>query len=106
MKATLKILVEQTVAVHQLWECSVRSGMVNRVWDGDLLILTQTQSKGMLVAVGEIANGPINRESRREALFSRMQSHLRRSVEEYLCTVTAFDYDQFSCVFLMCVATA
>ena len=99
MKATLKVFVEQTAAGHKFWECSVRSGMFNRVRAGDLLILTQTQSKGMVVAVGEIANGPIHRESRREALYSRMPPHLRRSVEEYLGTATAFDYVQFSQVF-------
>lgn len=99
MKATFKIFVEQTAAGHKFWECSVRSGMFNRVRAGDLLILTQTQSKGMVVAVGEIANGPIHRESRRETLYSRIPLHLRRSVEEYLGTATAFDYVQFSQVF-------
>ena len=99
MKATLKVFVEQTAAGHKFWECSVRSGMFNRVRAGDLLILTQTESKGMVVAVGEIANGPIHRESRRETLYSRIPLHLRRSVEEYLGTATAFDYVQFSQVF-------
>ena len=99
MKATFKIFVEQTAAGHKFWECSVRSGMFNRVRAGDLLILTQTQSKGMVVAVGEIANGPIHRESRREALYIRMPPHQRRSVEEYLGAATAFDHVQFSQVF-------
>ena len=96
MKATREVFVVQTAAGHKFWECSKQSGMFNRVRAGDLLLLTQTGTGGMVVAVGEIANGAIHRETRRDTLYSGIPRHLHNALDDYLGNTTAFDYVQFS----------
>ena len=101
MKATHEVFVTETAAGHKFWECTIQSGMFNRVRAGDLLVLTQTGAKGLVVTVGEIANMAIRRETRRAVLYERIPSHLRKAVDEYLREATAFDYVQFTQVFDM-----
>ena len=101
MKATREVFVVQTAAGHKFWECSKQSGMFNRVRAGDLLLLTQTETGGMVVAVGEIANGAIHRETRRDTLYSGIPRHLHKALDDYLGNTIAFDYVQFSQVFDM-----
>ena len=90
-----------TASGRKYWECSTRSGMFNRVCAGDLLILTEIGSKGTVVAVGEIANGAMHRESRREVLYNRPPPRMHKALDEYLGGAAAFDYIQFTQVFDM-----
>jgi len=101
LKAARKQSVIETAAGLKYWECSTRRGMFNRVRAGDLLILTQTDTRGTVVLVGEVANGAIHQESRREVLYNRSPSRMHKALDEYLGGAAAFDYIQFTQVFDM-----
>ena len=101
LKAARKQFVIETAAGLKYWECSTRRGMFNRVRAGDLLILTQTDTRGTVVLVGEVANGAIYQESRLEVLYNQSPFRMHKALDEYLGGAAAFDYIQFTQVFDM-----
>ena len=101
MKSALEVFVSETAAGMKFWECSVQSGMFKRVCAGDLMILTQNGTKGMVIVVGEIANSAIRRETRRDVLYDRISPHVRAPLDKYLGEAEKFDYIQFTQVFDM-----